>query len=230
MAVVTDIAKGVLADNIRTLMETHGLNKADLSKETGIPSATIGYIVDGATFNPRIATLLTIANYFQVTLDYLVGSPCKLSEKSINSTPITQVAVPESEDGVSKVPVLEWKDVRYWLKHRFDFLKNATPEWIATTLDLSEEAFALVIPYQTQGVFPKKSIIIADPAVEYRSADYVLGSIRGGIPIIKKIFREHDKMYLNSVGVSLASEEVNDENRVVAKIVECRTFFMPEKR
>ena len=74
MAPENTAPKGILGERIKKLMELRGLSKADLSKQTGVPAATIEYLVDGSTYNPRIATLLPIANYFQVSLDYLVES------------------------------------------------------------------------------------------------------------------------------------------------------------
>ena len=222
MTIDANIANGILSKRIRELMEKQGLTKADLSKNTGVPAATIGYIVDGSTYNPRIATLLTIANCLNVSIDFLVGSPCEKSETNIESK---RAKAPLVERKENQVPLLDWRDINNWLKHGDEYLKSNSLESITVGSTTSKEGFAVRMSYQTQGIFQKNSIIIADPNATYDSSDYVLASIRGGTPIIKKIYKEHDNYYLNSVGVNLLSVEINTENQVVAKILENHVFF-----
>ena len=222
MTIDADIANGILSKRIRELMEKQGLTKADLSKDTGVPAATIGYIVDGSTYNPRIATLLTIANCLNVSIDYLVGSPCEKSEVNIESKRAPAPAVERKEN---QVPLLDWRDINNWIKHGGEFLKSNSLENVTIESKTSKKGFAVKMSYQTQGIFPRNSIIIADPKAKYGAGDYVLASIRGGTPIIKRIYREHDNYYLNSVGANLLSLEIDTENQVVGKILENHVFF-----
>ena len=223
MAVDNDTLKMSIGERIRELMEKYGISKSDISRETGIPAASFGYIIDGATYNPRIDTLIAIAKYFGISLDTLVGYSAKSSEKQVK--PVKQVAYKNttpSPETAPRVPWIDWKDVRFWLKHGNDFLKNNFHRWVLISNKLSPEAFALDILYQGQGIFPKGTILIVDPQAPYDASDYVLVSIRSNAPSIKKLYREQDQFYLNSVGLTLASEPVNDDNKIIGKIVEYR--------
>ncbi|MDU6347781.1 MAG: helix-turn-helix domain-containing protein [Clostridium sp.] len=59
-------------DRLAELMDTKGVTPYRLSKETGVTQATLSRWKNGIT-QPSIETLQTLANYFGVTVDYLIG-------------------------------------------------------------------------------------------------------------------------------------------------------------
>lgn len=54
------------------LMEERNVTAYKLSADTGIPQSTICDWRKGVSF-PKISALITIADYFDVSIDYLVG-------------------------------------------------------------------------------------------------------------------------------------------------------------
>lgn len=220
MITETSTIKESLGERIKRLMDFRGLSKADLSKETGVPVVTIEYLVDGSTYNPRVATLLAIADYLHVSLDYLVGSVYGRSQAVVQSR---SFQIEKSTE--RQVPLLEWEDVEHWCKHGYNFLKDIDIKWVASQQVVSKEAFALTITDQAEGVFPRDSIMIVDPRAQSGPFDYVLATMCGGSPCIKKIVYENDEIYLNSVVVNLHSEEVFEDKKVIGKIVELYNFF-----
>ena len=61
------------ADRLQMLMDERGWTQADLARETGINTSNIAYLVNGKTKDPRLQTLLLLADAFGVSLDYLTG-------------------------------------------------------------------------------------------------------------------------------------------------------------
>ena len=60
-------------ERVNALMEERGINKHELSVGSGIPYTTIdGWFKKGSD-NVRLGTLLRLAEYFNVSLDYLTG-------------------------------------------------------------------------------------------------------------------------------------------------------------
>ena len=60
-------------ERVKALMEERGINKNELSVGSGIPYTTIdGWFKKGSD-NVRLGTLLRLAEYFNVSLDYLTG-------------------------------------------------------------------------------------------------------------------------------------------------------------
>ena len=54
------------------LMKDRGINKSQLSKESGVPYTTIDGFYKKGTDNIKLSTLRKLADYFGCSLDYLV--------------------------------------------------------------------------------------------------------------------------------------------------------------
>lgn len=64
----------MFTDRLTALMRERGLSKSELSAGSGIPYTTIdGWFKKGGE-NVRLSTLLRLAEYFSVSLDYLAGA------------------------------------------------------------------------------------------------------------------------------------------------------------
>lgn len=61
-----------IADRLRELMHEQGLNQVRLAEQTGIGQNTISAWLLGKK-QPCIHSLWLLADYFQVSIDYLVG-------------------------------------------------------------------------------------------------------------------------------------------------------------
>ncbi len=62
----------MIIDILKKLMDENHLNNNSLSKESGIPYTTIDGFFKKGTDNIRLSTLVKLADFFNVTLDYLV--------------------------------------------------------------------------------------------------------------------------------------------------------------
>ena len=61
-----------LVEKLDLLMKEKGINKKDLSRQSGIPYTTIVNFYEKGTDNAKLSTLLKLSRYFKVTLDYIV--------------------------------------------------------------------------------------------------------------------------------------------------------------
>jgi len=62
-----------IAKQIEKLMKRNKVTRLKLSNDTGIPYTTLTQIINGRTKNPQVKALETIAEYFKVSLDYILG-------------------------------------------------------------------------------------------------------------------------------------------------------------
>ena len=63
-----------LINNIRTLMKQHGeMTESKLAKEINLPQPTVNRLLSGAIADPKISTLTLIANFFKISIDWLLG-------------------------------------------------------------------------------------------------------------------------------------------------------------
>ena len=70
-----------MQNRIKELREDHDLRQSDLAKETGIDQRTISNYETGKS-NPDSFALIKLADYFHVSIDYLV---CRTNHNFYNS-------------------------------------------------------------------------------------------------------------------------------------------------
>lgn len=100
-----------LVANIHYLMQKHGIeNPTRLAKVSGVPQPTIKRILDGTSTDPRTDTLQSLADVFNVTVEYLrTGDPAnkyagianlvKESAQSNYELPETKIAAENPRPG-----------------------------------------------------------------------------------------------------------------------------------
>ena len=60
-----------LTEKLDLLMEERGLNKSQLSAQSGVPYTTIVSLYEKGAQNAKRSTLLSLSRFFNVSLDYL---------------------------------------------------------------------------------------------------------------------------------------------------------------
>lgn len=72
---------------LQELMDSRGLNKSTFSKQANIPYTTIDGIFKKGYANIKLSTLKQIANFFNVSLDYLISGHEHNEQSFVTSTP-----------------------------------------------------------------------------------------------------------------------------------------------
>ena len=60
-----------LTEKLDVLMDERGLNKSQLAAQSGVPYTTIVSLYEKGSQNAKRSTLLSLARFFNVSLDYL---------------------------------------------------------------------------------------------------------------------------------------------------------------
>lgn len=74
-------------EKLNRLMEEKGINKAILSRESGIPYTTIDGFYKKGTDNVKLSTLKKLSSYLGCSIDYLADD-----DNSMKDTPFTLAA------------------------------------------------------------------------------------------------------------------------------------------
>lgn len=145
-----------LSSNLKQLMAKEGLTTASLARLTGIGQPVIYRMISGETDNPKIATLIPIADYFNISISQLVGD----------------LDLQQNRLEISKVPLLSWEEAIHWQ----EIIPNRKNQRTVVTTDkVSDNAYALVTKDTTmQPKFPENTILIINPEVEPKNKDYVV--------------------------------------------------------
>jgi SOS-response transcriptional repressor LexA len=153
-----------LSKNLSFLMARDGISESDLARALKIPYNTIRRINSGFTTDPRMSTLKAIAGYFNVSLDDLTEEKNPSFYSSASNSP-------------PSVPIFNWEDISNPSFLNTSNLSN-WPDWqpiaLASTEDLSNQAYALKSKRSMQPRFPTGTVFIVDPNKEPIDGDLVL--------------------------------------------------------
>ncbi len=96
-----------LSTQMERLMKEKKVSRYKLSKATGIPYTTLTQIINGRTKDPQINALGVLAEYFNVSVDYIIGESAsfiiedKLEEKGITLSELAGVLIVEENINVA---------------------------------------------------------------------------------------------------------------------------------
>ncbi len=213
------IEQSSLKENLQRLLDASGLRASDLADYTQLPASTIKYILSGNTYNPRVETLFSIADYFNITIDELYRNKDCIAAPSV----LKPAKVPPSQENSYSIPILDWKDIKNWFSPQVE--TRAQERWLHVGRPLHSTAFALTIESEGKVVFPKNSTILVEPQENYTEDDYVIVSINKNIPTLRKIFEDSGTAYLRSVAALLPPEQLAPPHLVWGKVIECRIGY-----
>lgn len=154
-----------LAKNLRMLLQARGVSESEIAQSLNIPVMTVRRIVSGETEDPRISTLKLIADFFNVSIDFLIEDNDK---KPLNFM---------SKKTPQFIPILDWKTVKNITSIK-EIDLTAWEEWhpviLGNNLSLSESAFALKSRPSMQPRFPAGTLFIIDSDESPADGDMVL--------------------------------------------------------
>lgn len=177
MADETEI--GMLASNLRVLMNKMNVDSAELSKKTGIALTTINGLKRGSG-NPTLSTLQELAEFFDVTIG-------ELAEKNLS----------KSRQLVYEIPLLVQEELPEYLKNPRKFKQT-----ISTELDVwkQNKYYAIRITNNAmQPLFEKGSIFVIVKDANIHDGDIVLVQFDQHPPCFRKVFIEGKSYFFKSV-------------------------------
>jgi len=168
-----------LTKNLLQLQKESGLTQLQIAKIANIPPSTISGIFIGSTVNPKLYTLTAISRVFNKTIGQLIGEvPLNFLGKTI--------------------PILEWQciDVR---KKTINYTQLHKTSFVSTNLKTENRVFAFRVDDKISSIYNKKSLIILEETTKFTHLDLLVVSINNSEPIIKKVLKEGDGIFLESV-------------------------------
>ena len=138
-----------LAEKLKTLMRRHNITETELSRITDIGQPVIHRMASGNTENPKVLTLLPIAQHFGLTIFDLM-----------NDHPLPTPQFEEQKKELYEIPFITFQDVKRWL----ETTTNESSESVTIDRFVSEHAFATKINDSSmRPTMPEGTIAIIDP-------------------------------------------------------------------
>jgi transcriptional regulator with XRE-family HTH domain len=197
--------KNLLTKNLNTLIIESKITQIELAKLAKIPYSTLNGLVLGNSANPRLITLSKIAKVFKLNVSQLIG------ELPLNFFDVI-------------VPILDWKDLDFNIGTvNFNYYKNT--DYISTSLCTKSKLFALQIKNRVSEKYSFNNIIIVEYTQNVNENNEILVSISRSKPIIKKVLKEGNEIYLSSVSHDLPPLKYDKQEMNIFGIIrEVRTI------
>lgn len=90
------------SQRLKELRKERGLTQEELSKLSGVSFPTISRYENGLRDEPKLTILKTLANYFDVTIDYLVGDT-DVKDKNFTPSEIARLFSELEDDDDRKI-------------------------------------------------------------------------------------------------------------------------------
>lgn len=203
-----------IGDMLKAIMERKKISSSELARCTGIAQPVIYRIASGETDNPKINTLIPIANYFKISLDELING----SASGGNGQAISDF---NSAAQQQKIPLFT-----------LDVLSNKTAhhasEWFSAHTRTSASSFCVKISDDSfLPNFPVRTIMIFEPDIEPRNGDIILVSHKNEPLSIKKLLIDGGDFYLKPIRAELSAKPIAHKSdlEIMGVLVETASFY-----
>ncbi len=201
-----------LVTTVKLLMSNANMSEAELARKANVPQATINRILLGTTQDPRISTMLAIADIFGVTLKQLIGDE-----------PL-QLESPNKNHKQSFVPIIEWHEILDFVTSSDKLDSYTHNDWVLIERRCIDGCFALKATPSMEPKFRRGSIMIVEPNEPLKDHHIVIVSFNKQEPTIRKIEKDGGDIYFSKLKVSHDEPPIRMKasDKIVGVITETR--------
>ena len=198
------------------LIKQTRMSEAALAKKINVPRATINRLVSGRTPDPRASTLNSIAAYFGVSMDQLLGKqPLFLDNHQLIIA------------STISIPIIEWKEIKIWEKVVSKVKPNEHLGWI--TLDSSIEQSKFAVRVKGESMWPQfqlNSILIIAPEKEIKNRDFVLAYIEKDDEVVfRQLIIENKYKLLKAINNIFPPIQLECSDRIIGVVIQTRNNY-----
>ncbi|MCE3232808.1 MAG: peptidase S24-like domain protein [Rickettsiaceae bacterium] len=205
-----------ITDVLKTLIEKNHISEAELARQTDIPRATINRLVSGRTPDPRASTLNAIANYFDITVDQLLGNQ-----------PLPKESTKATATNNRYIPVIRIQEASNWEKLVELYSDQEYPDTIQS--DETTEAGQFAIRVKGEAMCPQfqeNTILIIDPFKEQQNRDFVIAHIqKNDETIFRQLIIDSKCRILRPINSMFPSIELGATDKIIGTIIQTRKSY-----
>ncbi len=204
-----------IGKNIRQLMACAKMSEADLCRGVNLPQTTVNRLLSGHTTDPRISTLVAIAQFFEVSLEQLLGF---------------ESIIPNNL-GVSTrgciLPIISWGNLHTWLYHASE-ITNELHRWIKTERSFNEHSFVISAPASCHHIFGENGLLLMNRFApsEFKDGHIVLLEENNEF-YLRKVLKEGTRWYSKRLFAPYEINLLPDKIIFHACVVEVRNEKLP---
>ena len=179
---------------LKTLLVERKINTVRLSEATKIGQPVISRLITGETEDPKLSTLKALADYFNITINQLIGeAPLKETELNLKKQ-------------IKEIPIISWEEAATWPSISHKKKRN--------TLFIDSPShsclYALLLEDSSmEPVFHKGTYLIIDSNKEPIDKSYIaLPSKKQNIAFLRQLTISDGKNYAIPLNLSCSDQRI----------------------
>ncbi len=220
-----------LAKILKKLLFDKEMKPIDLARKLNIPQPTIHRLVTGKSSRPYRSSLEPIANYFEISIDQLVGEEPFATEDASSAA---SNALANSHLNVKMIPILKWQNASNLSSTTTPSnpVTDETPTLVVAP-DTHESAFSLIMhDTSMEPLFPRGTTLIFDPTHRPKDRSYVLIKLHEHkTPVFRQLLIDMDHQYLKPLNPDLSIFKMRllgKKDKILASLVESRMTHLAD--
>lgn len=201
---------------LSVLIKQAGISEAQLARNINIPRATINRLVSGKTPDPRASTINVIANYFNISVDQLLGK----EPLTINNN---ELIVNKS----NSIPIIEWVNTKNWKETINNLKPDNHFEWI--TIDHATENADFAVKIDGEAMWPlfqKHTVLIISTQKEEQNRDFVLAYLKEEECIVfRQLIIEDQYKFLKPINNIFPVISFNKFDKIIGVVTQTRNYM-----
>ena len=186
-----------LPKQLKNLMKRQKINESALARKVNIPQPVISRLLSGATSNPRVSTLLALAQYFNITIEALIGADNLPSETMTKSAHYIYIHTEKT------------------------LLDDTTPQQMMMSSVQDKSAFAYQINNNLlQPIFHSGTTLIISPEKKYSHESFILVKNNNAIYVRQVVILETQKIWLSIPSIPSMIEAMDESITVIGTVIE----------
>lgn len=206
-----------ISNVLGNLLKLNAISEAELARKIRLPRATINRLVSGRTPDPRASTLNAIAEYFNISVDQLLGK--KPLIQNMNGSLIT--------DSTRSIPLLKWEEAMDWETHLISTQSPTNQSWVS--IDQSAESGKFSLKVQGEAMWPQfqeNSILIIDPEKEPNNRDFVICHIEDNNELIfRQLLVDGKTRFLKPINNLFSSVLLKERDKIIGVVIQTRNNY-----
>lgn len=201
-----------LGSILECLLKRANMSESAFGRKVGIPRATINRIVSGKTPDPRVSTLKSISEYFNVTVDQLLGTQ-----------PLSPSETTESHSAQPPIPIIEWSAAHRWAA-AIEESKGNQLSWVLTDPESSGGKFAIRIQGESMWPqFQEHTVLIVDPMRIPKNRDFVLVFVKQSESLLfRQLIVDGTYRFAKAINEIFPTIQLQNDDEVTGVVIQTR--------
>lgn len=202
------VAVSSISENITELLKKHNLSITKLAAEIQVTVATLSKIINGQIEDPRATTLKRLAQYFNISIDELLGVGSKVNNKDLGFN----------------IPVLTLEQLKN--PHHISNVKQYYQSNIANSN--SKEYFVCYMDSPAMyPLFDKNTLIIFHKTNIVQNLQYVLYELcQQNEIVLRQIYVDGNDKILKPLNPDFNIIKVTEKDKLIATAVQIQREFI----